>query len=292
MKSACGGYCLIGDDKVREIAYETIKNTVKELFIKANISLPKEITALLEAANEKEKNPLAKSILEKLLKNRLAAEQTRIPICQDTGMAFVFAEIGQEVRITGGLFNDAVNAGVSEAYTQGYLRKSVVTPLTRKNTGDNTPAVIYTTLVEGDKIKITAVPKGFGSENMSKIKMLNPTATEKDIIDFICETVKEAGGRPCPPLVIGVGLGGSFDYAAFLSKKALIREGKNPDKKIAGLEGKILEAVNETGVGPQGLGGSTTALKVAIEAYHTHIASLPVAVNISCHVTRHAERII
>ncbi len=292
MKSACGGYCLIGDDKVREIAYKTIKNTVKELFIKANISLPKEITALLEAANEKEKNPLAKSILEKLLKNRLAAEQTRIPICQDTGMAFVFAEIGQEVRITGGLFNDAVNAGVSEAYTQGYLRKSVVTPLTRKNTGDNTPAVIYTTLVEGDKIKITAVPKGFGSENMSKIKMLNPTATEKDIIDFICETVKEAGGRPCPPLVIGVGLGGSFDYAAFLSKKALIREGKNPDKKIAGLEGKILEAVNETGVGPQGLGGSTTALKVAIEAYHTHIASLPVAVNISCHVTRHAERII
>lgn len=277
---------------MREIAYETIKNTVKELFIKANISLPKEITALLEAANEKEKNPLAKSILEKLLKNRLAAEQTRIPICQDTGMAFVFAEIGQEVRITGGLFNDAVNAGVSEAYTQGYLRKSVVTPLTRKNTGDNTPAVIYTTLVEGDKIKITAVPKGFGSENMSKIKMLNPTATEKDIIDFICKTVKEAGGRPCPPLVIGVGLGGSFDYAAFLSKKALIREGKNPDKKIAGLEGKILEAVNETGVGPQGLGGSTTALKVAIEAYHTHIASLPVAVNISCHVTRHAERII
>lgn len=281
-----------GGDKMREIKYETIKNAVKELFISANINLPREIISLLEKAKNNEDNPLAKSIIEKLYDNQLYARNNGIPICQDTGMAFVFAEIGQDVKITGGLFTDAVNEGVSAAYTEGYLRKSVVTPLTRQNTKNNTPAVIYTTLVEGDKIKITAAPKGFGSENMSKIKMLNPTASEDDIINLVCETVKSAGGRPCPPLVIGVGIGGSFDYAAFLSKKALIREGAHHDESVAALEDKILNTVNQTGVGPQGLGGKTTALKVAVETYPTHIASLPVAVNISCHVTRHAECII
>ncbi|MDD4125209.1 MAG: fumarate hydratase [Eubacteriales bacterium] len=277
---------------MREIQCETITKTVKELFIKANTVLPDEIASLLEKAEKSESKPIAKSILGKLCENRKTAEKTGIPICQDTGMAFVFAEIGQEVHITGGLFEDAVNAGVAAAYTEGYLRKSVVTPLSRMNTGDNTPAIIYTKLVSGDRIKLITVPKGFGSENMSKIKMMNPTCSEDDIICFICDTVREAGGRSCPPLVIGVGIGGGFDYVAFLAKKALARGGESSDPKLAELEGKIKKAVNATGVGVQGLGGNVTALKVAVETYPTHIASLPVAVNISCHVTRHAQAVI
>jgi len=228
---------------VREISYGIITDTVKELFVKANIFLPDEIASLLEKACDDEKSALARSILGKLSENKKTAEKTGVPICQDTGMAIVFAEIGQDVHITGGLFEDAVNAGVAAAYTEGYLRKSIVTPLSRVNTGDNTPAVIYTRLVPGDRIKLITVPKGFGSENMSKIKMMNPTSSEDDIVDFVCGAVKEAGGRPCPPLVIGVGIGGSFDYAPFLAKKALARNGNNSDSKLAALEDKIKNAV-------------------------------------------------
>ena len=203
-------------------------------------------------------------------------------------MAFVFVKLGQEVHITGGSLREAVNEGVRRAYGEGYLRKSVADPLTRVNTGDNTPAIIYFDVVEGDAFEITALPKGFGSENMSRIAMMNPTSDEDDIIRFIVETVKSAGGNPCPPTVIGVGIGGSFDYAAFLAKKALSRPvGVIDDSRESRLERRILKALNKTGVGPQGLGGDTTSLWVNVETYPTHIASLPVAVTVSCHATRH-----
>lgn len=276
---------------MREVSNSLIENTVCSLFIKANTFLPEEISEKLEEAKRTETNALAASVLCRLCENRCEAEKSGIPLCQDTGMAVVFAEIGQDVHITGN-FEEAVNKGVARAYTEGYLRKSVVTPLDRKNTDDNTPAVIYTKLVSGDKIKLTALPKGFGSENMSKIVMMNPTSSQDDIVSFVCKTVKEAGGRPCPPLVIGVGIGGTFDYAAYLAKKAISRDGDSKDKAVNELERKILSAVNQTGVGTQGFGGDVTALKVAVETYPTHIASLPVAVNISCHVTRHSEALL
>ncbi|MBE6572205.1 MAG: fumarate hydratase [Ruminococcaceae bacterium] len=281
---------------MRRINTNEIKEKVCELFIQANYKLPQDIFEKIENAVACEEKPIAKSILSKLIENCDAAEKINVPICQDTGMAVVFVELGQEVYLEGDNFEDAVNAGVREAYDKGYMRKSVVDDpfFNRKNTDDNTPAIIYTKIVPGDRIKITAAPKGFGSENMSAVKMFTPSAKREDIIDFVVDTMKKAGSNPCPPVVIGVGIGGDFEYAAYLSKKALIRETsvKNPHPEYARLEQDMLSAVNELPIGPQGFGGKTTCLAVNVEYFPTHIAGLPCAVNIGCHVTRHASCII
>ncbi len=280
---------------MRVVKAEKIRDIVCELFIAANSALPQDILSSLEKAREEETNERAKAVLSRLIENNSCAKELSLAVCQDTGMAVVFADIGEEVFIDGS-FNDAVDQGVEKAYVEGRLRLSVVDdPLyDRKNTKNNTPAVIYTRLVSGDKISITCAPKGFGSENMSAIKMFNPSATEEDVIAFVAETVKKAGANPCPPVVVGVGIGGTFDYAAVLSKKALtlpINE-ENPDPRYSELERKMLRAINKTGVGTQGFGGDITALGVNILSYPTHIAGLPVAVNIGCHVTRHASAVI
>lgn len=280
---------------MREIHTDDIEATVKELCIKANKLLPKDLTSCIECGYENETDTLPKSIMGDLLKNLDCAKELDIPICQDTGMAIVFAEVGQEVHIVGGDFEDAVNKGVAMGYTDGLLRKSVVRdPFDRVNTNDNTPAVIHTRIVAGDKIKITVAPKGFGSENMSRIKMFTPSATKEDITDFILETVRLAGGNPCPPIVLGIGFGGSFEYCAYLAKKALCRpvSERNGDPFYSEMEKSLLEKINETDIGPQGFGGKTTALAVNIEAAPTHIAGLPVAVNVGCHVTRHASAVL
>ena len=277
---------------MRTIQIHEITAAVRDLFIHANYVLPCDVEQALQSAGQNETDPTAGTMLGIICDNALAA-RNGVPICQDTGMAVVFAEIGQDVHIEGGLFADAVNEGVRMAYRDGYLRKSVVSdPLIRVNAGDNTPAVLYTELVEGDKITLHALPKGFGSENMSRQIMLNPTASTEDIVDFVAETVRIAGGNPCPPLVIGVGIGGTFDYSAVLAKKALLREIGTHHPTHADLERAILAAVNQTGVGVQGLGKGVTALWVSVETYATHIAGLPVAVNISCHATRHASAVI
>ncbi|MBR2473529.1 MAG: fumarate hydratase [Clostridia bacterium] len=278
---------------MREIKARILSDKVRELFIKANVKLPCDTAMRIKEACETETSGAGAAALRVAVANLEAAELNEMPICQDTGMAVVFCEIGNEVHITDGDFEEAINDGVRRAYKDGYFRCSVVAdPLfERKNTTDNTPAIIHTRIVKGDKIKLWAEPKGFGSENMSKIKMFNPSASRQDIIDFVVDTVKSAGGNPCPPVVIGVGIGGTFDYCAVLAKKALTRavsEG-NSNSMYAKLEEDILSALNETGVGPQGFGGKTTALGVNIEYYPTHIAGLPVAVNVNCHVARHAE---
>ena len=280
---------------MREISEKQISDTVRELFISACYKLPGDTEALVHKAADCERKPLAKSILGSMEDNLDAAKELDIPICQDTGMAVLFAEVGTDVHITGD-FEAAVNDGVKRAYEDGYLRKSVVRcPLyDRVNTNDNTPAIIHTRLVSGDKIRLIAAPKGFGSENMSKIKMFTPSATEQDIIDFVVDTVRTAGSNPCPPVVVGVGIGGTFEYAAYLAKRALARDvssvTENP--KYAELEEKMLDEINKLDIGPQGFGGDTTALAVKIETYPTHIAGLPVAVNINCHVARHKEAVI
>lgn len=280
---------------MREINVSEITAAVRDAVIKANIYLPDDLKCRISEYAEREAVPVARDVFSDMEKNYRIAEEKQIPVCQDCGMAVVFAEIGQDVHIAGGSFEDAVNAGVGIGYTEGFLRKSVVSdPLRRINTGDNTPAVIHTRIVPGDKICFTVAPKGFGSENMSKIRMLNPTATKEDIIDFVVAVVKEADAKPCPPLVLGVGIGGDFEYAAFLSKKALCRstDVRNADSFYAEMEREILEAVNRTGIGPQGFSGDCTALSCNIEVYPTHIAGLPVAVNIGCHVTRHVSFVI
>ena len=278
---------------MREIQALRITETVRELFLKANVVLPSDTAECIKKACASEPEGAGASALRTAVKNLEAAEKNCMPICQDTGMAVVFCEIGSDVHITDGYYEDAINEGVRQAYTDGYFRLSVVDdPLfARKNTSDNTPAVIHTRIVKGDKIRIWVEPKGFGSENMSRIKMFNPSVSPEDIVDFVAQTVKEAGGNPCPPVVIGVGIGGTFDYCAVLAKKALTRpiSERNPDPRYAELEEKMLKALNETGVGPQGFGGKTTALGVNIEYFPTHIAGLPVAVNVNCHVARHAE---
>ncbi len=274
---------------MREITAEEIASAVSKACIAANRELPSDLEKAVRESTDREQDPMGKAILCDLCRNLDMAREMKIPICQDTGMAVVFAEVGQEVHIRGD-FEAAVNRGVGEGYVNGLLRCSVVEdPLRRKNTGDNTPAVIHTRLVPGDKLRLTVAPKGFGSENMSRLKMLTPAAGPEDIVNFAVETVKIAGGNPCPPVVLGVGLGGDFEKCAFLAKKALCRETsvRNPDPFYADLEEKILRAVNETGIGPQGFGGNVTALAVNIEAFPTHIAGLPVAVNVGCHVTRH-----
>jgi fumarate hydratase subunit alpha len=281
---------------MRKIDTSVIEETVRELFIEANYRLPDDAVCLIHSAAGREKSGLGKAALERIYENLGAAARLDIPICQDTGMAVVFADIGQQVIIEGGCFDDAVNEGVRRAYRDGYMRCSVVCdPLfDRKNTNDNTPAVIYTRLVPGDSIRLTAAPKGFGSENMSSLKMLTPSAGRDDIIRFVTETVRTAGSNPCPPILIGVGIGGTFDMCAVLAKRALVRpvSVRSPHSGYAALETDILESVNSLGIGPQGFGGDVTALAVNIEYMPTHIAGLPVAVNINCHVMRHAEAVI
>lgn len=280
---------------MREIDAIKIEQAVCELCIKANKHLPADLEAKIRECAGCECEVLPKSIMKSLEDNLDAARELDIPICQDTGMAVVFAEIGQDVHIVGGSFENAVNSGVARGYAEGYLRKSVVAdPLRRINTGDNTPAVIHTRIVDGDKIKITVAPKGFGSENMSCLKMFTPSATRDDVIDFVVDAVKTAGSNPCPPMVLGVGIGGTFEQCALLAKTALCRSvsERNADEYYSAMESEILEKVNALEIGPQGFGGKTTALNVAIEARSTHIAGLPVAVNVGCHVTRHAETVI
>lgn len=277
---------------MRELDVSVIEQAVRDLCIKANKILPADLEERIACCAGCECEELPASIMKTLQDNIEAAKELDIPICQDTGMAVIFAEIGQDVHLVGGSFEAAVNRGVAKGYTEGYLRCSVVRdPLRRVNTGDNTPAVIHTKIVDGDKIKITVAPKGFGSENMSCLKMFTPSATRETIIDFVVESVKTAGSNPCPPMVLGIGIGGTFEQCALLAKTALCRNVsvKNPDEYYASMESEILEKVNALGIGPQGFGGKTTALSVAVEAAPTHIAGLPVAVNVGCHVTRHAE---
>lgn len=278
---------------MREIHISKIIEAVKELCVEANYYLSDDVRNTLYHAKKSETWPLAENILEQIILNSDIAKNENKPICQDTGMACVFLEIGQDVHIIGGLLEDAINEGVRRGYDEGFLRKSVVKdPINRINTKDNTPAIIYYDIVPGDKIKITVAPKGFGSENMSRIKMLKPSDGLQGVKDFIIETIKLAGPNPCPPIVIGVGIGGTFDKAAYLSKKALIRplNVRNKDEFYSNLEKELLEYINNLGIGPQGFGGKTTAIGLNIETYPTHIAGLPVAVNINCHATRHKER--
>ncbi len=279
---------------MREINAAQITETVKRLCIEANCLLPEDLETRMEKLREAETWPGAKTILDQILKNSSLARERNVPICQDTGMACVFLKVGQEVHIQGNL-KEAVHEGVRQGYREGYLRKSVVRdPIRRGNTGDNTPAVIHTELVDGDRIEITVAPKGFGSENMSRIGMLRPSDGLEGVKAFVLETVELAGPNPCPPMVVGVGIGGTFEKAALLSKTALTRsvDEKNPDPYYADLEDELLEKINRLGIGPQGFGGRTTALAVNIEVFPTHIAGLPVAVNIGCHVTRHRREVI
>ncbi len=277
---------------MRIVDVQRIEDAVRDLCIEANRHLPGDIQRAVEQAAGRETLPLAQNIMQDLKRNIDAAEQMQLPVCQDTGMAVVFITLGQEVQLTGGLLQDAVNRGVSRGYTEGLLRCSVVAdPLRRVNTNDNTPAILHLTLAAGDKVEIMVAPKGFGSENMSRIKMFTPAADRQDILGFICETARVAGSNPCPPMVLGVGIGGDFEMCALLAKRALCRglDTPHPDEFYAQMERDALAAVNALGVGPQGFGGATTALGVAIETYPTHIAGLPVAVNVGCHVTRHAR---
>lgn len=280
---------------MREINVSEVEKIVSELCIKANRKLPCSLVEKIKNSPDGEKSPTGREVLCDLVRNIEAAESENIAVCQDTGMAVIFLNIGQDVHFVGGSLYEAVNKGVSKGYTEGYLRCSVVSdPLERVNTGDNTPAVIHTRIVDGDKVHISVCPKGFGSENMSKLKMFTPSATIEDIENFVVEVASVAGSNPCPPMVIGVGIGGDFEQCAYLAKKALCRDIsiKNEKKLYSDMEERILEKVNKLGIGPQGFGGTTTALSVAIEQAPTHIAGLPVAVNIGCHVTRHASAVI
>lgn len=277
---------------MREVHVSKITETIKKLCIDSNYYLTDDIRQRFLEARDSEEFPVAKNIMEILIENADIAKNESRPMCQDTGLTVVFIEMGQDVHVVGGSLEDAINEGVRQGYTEGYLRKSVVNdPLERINTQDNTPAVIHYDVVPGDTFKIIVAPKGFGSENMSQLKMLRPADGVEGIKEFVLKVVREAGPNPCPPIVVGIGIGGTFDKAAFLAKKALLRstDVRNEKPLYEKLEKEILEAVNELGIGPQGFGGKTTALAVNIESYATHIAGLPVAVNINCHATRHGE---
>lgn len=276
---------------MRQLNVSLITKTVSELCVVANRHLPQDLVACIQCAHECEASSLAQNVMQDIQANILAAAETDLPICQDTGMAVVFLRLGQDVHLVGGSLRDAVNKGIARGYTQGNLRCSVVAdPLRRVNTGDNTPAVLHVEIVEGDGCEITVAPKGFGSENMSRVYMLTPAADRQTIIDKVCETVRLAGSNPCPPLVLGIGIGGDFEQVTYLAKKALCRpvSQANSDAYYAQLEQDIRQAVNELGIGPQGFGGYNTALAVMIETAPTHIAGLPLAINVGCHVTRHA----
>jgi fumarate hydratase subunit alpha len=281
--------------EIRTIKAETITDTVERLFKDLNYNIGNDISEALCNAQKNEESPVGKAVIAQLLENNKIAAEEKIPICQDTGMAVLFVEYGERVVIDGN-FKEAVEEGVRRAYIGGYLRKSVVTDpvFDRVNTKDNTPAIIYTDIVEGDKIKILAGCKGFGSENMSQIKMLTPSAGIEGVKQFILDAVKYAGPNPCPPIVVGVGIGGTFEKAAQLAKKATLRpiNTKNEDPRYAKLEDELIEEINKMGFGPAGLGGNTTAIGVNVETYPTHIAGMPVAVNICCHAARHKEAVI
>ncbi len=278
---------------MREIHVDQIIETVKYMCIDANCNLNRDVQCALEQGLAREQNATAKTMLTDILKNAEIARNEQMPICQDTGMAVIFLKLGQDVHMTGGSLYDAVNEGVRQGYAEGYLRKSVVAdPVRRGNTGDNTPAVIHTEITDGEHLEITLAPKGFGSENMSAVKMCKPSDGLDGIIDFVVDTVRRAGGNPCPPLVVGVGIGGTFEKCAYLAKSALLRDvdSSNPDPYYAELEATLLERINALDIGPQGFGGVTTALGVNVETFPTHIAGMPCAVNINCHVTRHLTK--
>jgi len=280
---------------VREVEVSEITKEIAELCQEANFELGEDVINAFKDGLENDESPTAKAILEQLLENAKIAREDRVPMCQDTGFTVIFVELGQEVKLVGGDLEEAINEGVRQGYKEGYLRKSIVShPLKRENTGDNTPAVIHTKIVPGDKIKITVAPKGGGSENMSEVRMMKPADGVEGVKDFVIERVKESGPNPCPPIVVGVGIGGTFEKCAYLAKKALLRPigDESPHEDIAQLEKELLEEVNKLGIGPQGLGGRTTVLDVNVEIYGAHIASLPVAVNINCHAARHKETII
>ena len=276
---------------MREIHISQITTAVRDLCINANTHLGEDVLQAFAQAIDQEVSPTGKDILEKLVINARIAREEGIPICQDTGSAVVFVEVGQEVRLVGGDLKEAINEGVRQGYQEGYLRKSVCHPFTRKNTGDNTPAVIHLDIVPGDGLKLIVAPKGGGSENMSRVTMLTPAVGIQGVKDFVVQRVKESGANPCPPTIIGVGIGGTFETTALLAKKALLRPlgSENPDPELAALEQELYEEVNALGIGPQGLGGRITSLAVHVNMMESHIASLPVAVNIQCHAARHKE---
>ena len=279
---------------MRNIQAQQVTDAVRRLCIEANCHLTDDLKACITACRACETFPVAQGILDQIIENYQIADENNVPVCQDTGMACVFVDVGQDVHVEGSL-EEAIHEGVKQGYAEGYLRKSVVRdPLDRVNTGDNTPAMIYYHPVPGDQIKITVAPKGFGSENMSQIKMLRPSDGLQGVKDFVKKVVEDAGPNPCPPIVVGVGIGGTFDKAAYLAKKALMRsvDVRNEKPFYAQLEKELLEEINALGIGPQGFGGKTTALAVNIEEYPTHIAGLPVAVNINCHVTRHKTEVL
>ncbi|MBC7330946.1 MAG: fumarate hydratase [Synergistetes bacterium] len=281
---------------MRELHVNEIIPVVEKMCIQAASVLPSDVMDVIKKAYEKEESPLGKNILNLLVENATVAANEEVPICQDTGITLVFVEVGQDLRIVGGSLYDAINEGVRRGYVNGYLRKSVVSDpiFERKNTGDNTPAVIYTDIVPGDKLKIALMPKGGGSENMSQLRMLIPADGPEGIKKFVLEAVERAGPNPCPPIILGIGIGGTMDKAAVLSKKALLRKvgEPHPDPRIAAFEREILEEVNKLGIGPQGLGGRITALAVHIEIYPTHLVALPVAISFQCHAARHVEVVL
>ncbi len=280
---------------MRTVPVSQITDAVKEMCIQANLFLAKDMENALERAQQEEEAPLGRNVLDQLCRNLQIAGEDAIPICQDTGMAVVFLDVGQEVHFEGGLLEDAVNEGIRRGYTEGCLRKSVVSdPLIRENTKDNTPGVIHYSIVPGDQVKITVAPKGFGSENMSRIFMLKPADGEEGVKNAVLTAVREAGPNACPPMVVGVGIGGTFEKCALLAKRALVRplNQRSDIPWVRKMEEELLEKINRTGIGPGGLGGTTTALGVSINTYPTHIAGLPVAVNICCHVNRHMVRVI
>ena len=279
---------------MREIHVDEIVDNVARICIDAAYDLSEDVEAAFDRAAEIETSPAAREIIGLLKENARIAREERLPLCQDTGIAVFFVEVGQDLRIKNGFLTDAINDGVRKGYKEGYLRMSVVDPLSRRNTGDNTPAVIYTELVPGDALKISFMPKGAGSENMSRVRMLRPTEGVEGIKSFVLECVRTAGANPCPPVVVGVGIGGDFEKAALLAKKSLIRPVGNPNMKLelARLEQDLLKAVNRTGIGPEGLGGKVTAMAVHVESFPCHTASLPVAVNINCHAARHKTIIL
>jgi fumarate hydratase subunit alpha len=281
---------------MREIQAREVTQTVKKLFMEANYFLTDDVLAAIKKAAQTEESPVAKEVLEQIIKNADIAAKEQIPLCQDCGVAVLFVELGQDLHITGGDFSTAINEGVKQSYDQGYLRKSMVNHAfsTRVNTKDNTPAVIYTDIVPGDKLKITVVPKGGGAENMSRLGMLTPSAGRQGIVDLVVKAVDEAGSNPCPPIIVGVGIGGTAERTLLLAKKALLRKvgENNSDPEVALLEKELLEKINGLGIGPMGYGGRTTALAVNVEVFPAHLASMPVAVNINCHSSRHKEAII
>jgi len=280
---------------VRQIDCKLITSTVKKLFIEANTVLGADVVEALRNSLPKEESATGKEVLVKIMENADIACRSKMPMCQDTGLAVVFLEIGQDVHIVGGNLREAINEGVRQAYAEGYLRKSVCDPLTRKNTLDNTPAIIHVDIVEGNRLKIIAMPKGGGSENMSAAKMLTPAAGSEGIKKFVLETVEQAGANPCPPIMVGIGIGGSLEEACILAKKALLRpvgEANSKDERLVQMEKELYTGINDLGIGPGGLGGRVTALSVNVEMMPCHIASLPVAVNIQCHVARHKEETI